>query len=134
MVMAMSNTPILSDDAKSYYDFLDEIVRYALRLNSSMLIAVDGVAAVSGRSDLIHVFATDPKLVTDFKKFGAHPCEAGKLTGSVGLLIGLSGYHGLNGIGVLGSATSFLPDNEAGRRVYDFLVRALHLRRVDASA
>lgn len=132
VVMVMSNTPILSEDPKSYYDVLDDIVRFALELHSSMLIAVDGVATMSEKLDIIHVSATDPKLVIDFEKLGAHSYEAGRLPGSIGLLVGLSEYHGLKGIGLLGSAASFLPDNEAGKRVHDFLVKALHLTRVDA--
>jgi proteasome assembly chaperone (PAC2) family protein len=134
IVMVMSSTPMLSEDPKSRYDVLDDIVRFALELHSSMLIAVDGVATMSDKVDVIHVSATNPKLVMDLQKLGAHPYEAGRLPGSVGLLVGLSEYRGLKGIGVLGSAASFLPDSEAGKRVYDFLVKALHFTKVDAPA
>jgi len=134
IVIVMSETPILSEESKSHYDVLDEIVRFALEMGSCLVVAVDGVAAVSGKSDLIYASATKPKLVKEFERFGAKRYEAARLPGPVGLIIGLSKYYGLNGVGVLGSATSFLPDNEAGKRVYEFLLKALNLRRVEAPA
>ncbi len=131
IVLAMSDTPIISEEPKSYYDVLDEIVRFALELNSSILVAVDGVAAVGGKTDSIHIVATAKELVTDFKKYGAHSYEAPSLPGAVGLFVGLSQRHGLRGVGLLGNAASSLPDSEAGQRMYDFLIRALHITKIN---
>ncbi len=133
MVIAISNTPITSEDSKSYYDVFDEIVGFAVEVHSRMLIALDAVA-VASKSDEIYVAATTPRLLKDFSAFGAKPYEAKRLPGPVGLLLGLSEYHQLKGVGILGSAASFQPDNESGRRVYDFLAKALDLRRIDTPA
>ena len=134
IVMMISNTPIISEESKSHYDVLDRIVEFALEIDSSLLVAVDALAVVNGKPDTIHVTGTTSELVTDFEKLGARQYEAEKLPGSVGLLLGLSEYHGLRGIGVIGSTTSFVPDNNSGNRMYEFLLRALHLRKIDVHA
>lgn len=131
LVLAMSDTPIISEEPKNYYDVLDEVVRFALELNSTIMVAVDGVAAVDGEGDSIHVVATAKELVADFEKFGAHSCEAPRLPGSVGLLVGLSQRHGLRGVGLLGNTASSVPDGEAGQRMYDFLVRTFHITKAN---
>jgi proteasome assembly chaperone (PAC2) family protein len=133
LVFVMSDSLILSNEPRSHYDVLDEIVEFAIQLRPSLIVGIDGIVEATKDSNAIYASATSSDLVKRFCQFGARVYNAGRLPGSVGLLIGLCEYHGVGGVGILGSTRSFVSSTEAGKRVHDFLTRTLSISKTTES-
>lgn len=133
LVFVMSDSSILSNEPRSHYDVFDEIVEFAMQLRPSMIVGIDGVVEATKDSNVIYVSATSSNLVKRFCQFGPRIYNAGRLPGSVGLLIGLCEYHSLGAVGILGSIGSFVSGSEAGKRVYDLLTRTLNISKTAES-
>lgn len=133
LVLVMSDSLILSNEQRSHYDVFDEIVKFTMQLRPSMIVGIDGVVEATQDSNTIYVSATSSNLVKRFCQFGARIYNAGRLPGSVGLLIGLCEYHGVGGVGILGSIGSYVSSSEAGKRVCDFLTKTLSISKTTES-
>ncbi|MBS7658968.1 MAG: PAC2 family protein [Candidatus Bathyarchaeia archaeon] len=129
LIICVGNSKIAVDESEAYYILLNKILDFGLKFKIKKLIIVDGVAALSNYVKDIYVTATSENLIKKLVNFGGKPLKTTELPGIIGVLLGLAKLKSLNGIGIIKPSKSLVLDREAGESAFNFLVKALNLKR-----
>ncbi|MBS7655973.1 PAC2 family protein [Candidatus Bathyarchaeota archaeon] len=130
LIIVVGDSKISIEEPEAYYNVFNEILNFGLKFKIKSLIVIDGVAALS--SDYlkdIYIVATSESLVKKLTKFGVKILRSSELPGSIGVLLGLAKLKILNGIGIIKPCKSLILDKEAGESTFNFLIKALNLKR-----
>lgn len=112
------------EDVLAHYEMCSEILDFALRHNSSLIITMGGLPT-SENTTHVYVAATSPRLATEFMEKGAILYSKGRIAGATGLLLGMAKERGIDGVCLLATTTGFKADRGAGFSVFKFLMKAL---------
>lgn len=112
------------EDVVAHYELCSEILNFAIKNGSSLIITIGGAPSSEDKSQ-VYVAATSSQLAVDFMEKGAIIYGKGKIVGATGLMLGLAKEKGLDGICLLGATTGFKADRGAGFSVFKFLMKAL---------
>jgi uncharacterized protein (TIGR00162 family) len=108
------------EDTLAHYDICDEILDFAEKYGSKIIVTMGGVAT-SNQENGIYIAATSSKLVQKHLKQGAKIYGEGKIIGATGLLLGLAKRRGWKGICLLGATTGFGAERGVALSIYKTL-------------
>lgn len=112
------------EDVVAHYELCSEILNFAIKHGSSLIITIGGAPSSEDKSQ-VYVAATSSQLAVDFMEKGAIIYGKGRIVGATGLMLGLAKEKGLDGLCLLGATTGFKADRGAGFSVFKFLMKAL---------
>lgn len=113
------------EDTQGYYDICDEILTFAEKQGSKLIITLGGLST-SNTANEVYIAATSEKLVQKHLEKGAQIYSDGKIVGTTGLLLGLAKNRGWKGICLLGTTTGFGPERGVALSVFKTLTNILN--------
>jgi uncharacterized protein (TIGR00162 family) len=111
------------EDTLAHYDICDEILDFAQKHGSRLVVTMGGVAT-SNSANEVYIAATSQKLAQKHLNQETKIYE-GKIIGATGLLLGLAKRRGWKGICLLGTTTGFGAERGVALSVYKVLMDIL---------
>ncbi len=122
---------LLTGDSQAHtlegqYEVASTILSYVRGCGVKRLIAIGGYEALSKEEPKVIAAATEPSLLEEFVGLGAVVGEAGNpIVGMAGILLGLTGFYGINGVCLLAETPGYIPDPRAARSILKILRKIL---------
>jgi proteasome assembly chaperone (PAC2) family protein len=127
IIMTGTVQPALQDSL-AYYELCRKILDFVEKFNCKFIITLEGMSILND-TNKIYVAATSSRIADDFKKMGATIFNKNQIIGTTGLMLGLAKERGINGVCLLGATIGFQQDHEAGLSVFNFLIKALDIKK-----
>jgi len=132
IVVLSGDATIAEEEPKAHYEVFNQIVNFALRLKSRCIVVLDGIRPVAEGKNMVYGAATKRGLAHKLESCGAKLFKKNQLPGYSGMILGLSSLHGIDGLGILSTTASLMPDRDAALNIFKFLVKALDVKQVKA--
>ena len=128
MVILSGVAGVISEDPEAYYSTFDELVRFSRSLGIHVAYVLDGTVSVEGEESDIQVAATDPKLVRKAHRHGAKVLKEVALPPTPSMSLGLSRFHELAAMLILGSLAEPESDDAAVASLLSFLYKVAEIK------
>jgi len=109
---------------KAHYQMCSMALDLAIENGCQLVITMGGFPNPNPKKK-IYLAATDASLIDKFRDDEAETYVRGRIIGATGLLLGLSKIKGMDGLCVLGVTKGLAADYEAGKAVFDFVMRLI---------
>jgi len=104
------------------YEVADAIFNYAREKNVDLIITLGGYQREIVGEPRIFASATNRRLLEDIMKFGAKSSPTGSpIIGIAGILVGLSGFNGVDALCLLAETRGYRPDPKASKSLLNLL-------------
>lgn len=121
-------TDIASEQTEGYYSTVNEIIEFSKRLAINMIVILDGMITEENGEDSVKVAATTLQLIKRAKLHKAQILRKTALPPIPSILMGLSQFHSLPAMLVVGSARHPRSDDTEIDTVLSFLRKTIGLK------
>nr|MDO8135867.1 PAC2 family protein [Candidatus Njordarchaeum guaymaensis] len=128
MVILSGVAGVMSEDPEAYYSTFDELMRFSRSLGIRVAYVLDGTVSAEGEENNIQVAATDPKLVRKAHRHGAKVLKEVALSPTPSMFLGLSRFHDLAAMLILGSLAEPESDDAAVANLLSFLYKVAEIK------
>lgn len=129
IILLAGNDQSLPEDSYSNYEIFTTIFNYAKKVGCNKFMSYGGFTPEKAE-DAIYVAATSGRLALNIvKKFGGKVFTQGRISGSIGLILGLANSQGLKGVCILRPVADKVPPEVAALPVFNYILRILHSKR-----
>jgi uncharacterized protein (TIGR00162 family) len=123
-IILTGNSQPSMEDTVAHYDICDEILNFAERHGSKIIITMGGVSTSTPANE-VYLAATSEKLAKKYLNKGIKIYSEGRISGATGLLLGLAKIRRLKGICLLGAISGFGAERGVALSIYKFLINIL---------
>jgi uncharacterized protein (TIGR00162 family) len=116
-------------NVQGQYEVTQDILDFVHKYGCKRIISVGGFQTPIEK-DLGQVYGVfnKPSLGKELKNLGVNNTRSGTITGSCGVVLGLSSHRNLDAIGLLGATTGEYPDMQAAKSVIQVLAHILGIK------
>ena len=111
------------------YELADAVLKEATKLHAKLVFSL--AAYVTGafvKERRVFGTATSPELIPSLSRNGVQVMREGGISGMNGVIVGMAGLHGMDGVSLLGETAGYLLDPAASHSVLESLSRILGLK------
>lgn len=129
IVLLIGNAQFLSDDAYANYEVFAKIFNYAKKIGCKRFISYM-VFKPDQVEDTIYIAATSGKLASKVTKvFGGKVLSQGRISGAIGLILGLSHSQGFKGLCILKPLISDVPSEVTTLSLFNYILKILESKK-----
>jgi len=132
IVVLSGDATIAEEEPKAHYEVFNQIVNFALKLKSRCIVVLDSIRPVAEEKNAVYGAATKRGLASKLESGGAKLFKKNQLPGYAGMILGLSSLHGIDGLGILSTTVSLMPDRDAALNIFKFLVKTFDVKQLKA--
>jgi len=132
IVVLTGDATIAEEDPKAHYEVFNQIVNFALKVKSRCIVVLDSIRPIAEEKNVVYGAATKRGLAHKLESAGAKLFKKNQLLGYSGMILGLSSLRGIDGVGILSTTVSLMPDRDAALNIFKFLVKSFDVKQVKA--
>jgi proteasome assembly chaperone (PAC2) family protein len=132
IVVLTGDATIAEEDPKAHYEVFNQTVDLALKLKSRCIVVLDGIRPIAEEKNVVYGAANKRSLAHKLESAGAKLFKKNQLPGYSGMILGLSSLRGIDGVGILCTTVSLMPDRDAALNIFKFLIKTFDVKQVKA--